>query len=263
MTNYFLHKLAINISDVVTFNHGMLSLNAVYQSRIEDEAFYYEESIWLLDSVSNMFKERQEGIDAILKFLGSLIKTTKLYLCDEDVDSDHAGHTNLFLGIDFTLVEGVSVDRQICNEQDASNYRHSRLRILSNETFWDNKDEEFPNLIFCESVEEEIKGLTNPSHFKRVVEIFKEINNFLSREKISSCDKIRHNLPIRMSPESEATMNKYSKERTFMTPDGYKTFNFHIKIGDSLRIYIIEQKGTNKLYVGYIGKHLPTCKFDK
>ncbi len=64
------------------------------------------------------------------------------------------------------------------------------------------------------------------------------------------------------SGESEATLNRYSQERTFRCPDGKeRLFERHIKLRFcNWRIHFFPlQHG--KVIVGYVGRHLPTDKY--
>jgi len=68
-------------------------------------------------------------------------------------------------------------------------------------------------------------------------------------------------IPCPVSPESEATLQKYPEERTFLCPDGTsRLFNWHAKVS-SWRIYFDPGLGLGRLLVGYVGKHLRTVKF--
>ena len=64
------------------------------------------------------------------------------------------------------------------------------------------------------------------------------------------------------SPESESVCNskKLKSMRIFTIKNIKIQFNYHIKsLPNANRIYFLEHK--NKIYIGYIGEHLPTKKY--
>jgi hypothetical protein len=64
------------------------------------------------------------------------------------------------------------------------------------------------------------------------------------------------------SPESEATLKQYSKERTFLCPDEKKRmFSWHVRLPLGWRIHFYPEQ-PRKILIGYIGEHLPTAKFN-
>ena len=54
---------------------------------------------------------------------------------------------------------------------------------------------------------------------------------------------------------------KYYNKRVFSMPDGRRVcFELHIKTSGNLRIHLYPE--ANKIYIGYIGKHLDTDKYN-
>ncbi|MEN8215154.1 MAG: hypothetical protein ABFS56_02000, partial [Pseudomonadota bacterium] len=65
-----------------------------------------------------------------------------------------------------------------------------------------------------------------------------------------------------VSGESDGTLIKYGQLRKFRLPNRErKLFEQHIKTGD-LRFHFYPDEKTKTIYVGYIGKHLPTEKYN-
>ena len=71
---------------------------------------------------------------------------------------------------------------------------------------------------------------------------------------------MKFNSALDISVESTSTNNNSRKkqERLFKLPNG-KTeyFDLHIKPKRNLRIYIFPDNNSLKIYIGYIGAHLP------
>ena len=123
-----------------------------------------------------------------------------------------------------------------------------RLNITQ-ENFWNRIYELFPNkIIFCKEVEEQIK-IINKQIFYQAINILRDIET----------DK-KQIVDFNYSPESlSVKSNEELKKLRYFTIDDKKVyFDNHLKFS-SHRIYFLEQDG--KIYIGYIGKHLPTKKF--
>lgn len=66
----------------------------------------------------------------------------------------------------------------------------------------------------------------------------------------------------KVNPESEATMQRYGKEREFRSAGGEKkVFNLHAMMGSGYRVHFRIDKEHKNLEIGYIGEHLPTARF--
>jgi hypothetical protein len=133
--------------------------------------------------------------------------------------------------------------------------------VVNGLELWNRKDELFPSLIFCEAVSEQLQslGAENP--------ILQLIKNRLS-ELEDYCkgwtDEAFEPKSLRnVSPESQVTLqnSKYSKERTFLCPDGKeRVFSWHAKLSFGWRIYFFPNE-QRKMIVGYVGCHLRTAKY--
>ena len=66
----------------------------------------------------------------------------------------------------------------------------------------------------------------------------------------------------KVNTESEATMQRYGKEREFRSAGGEKkVFNLHAMMGSGYRVHFRIDKEHKNLEIGYIGEHLPTARF--
>jgi hypothetical protein len=119
---------------------------------------------------------------------------------------------------------------------------------------WDRKDWLFPKLDFCESAEEQIKGLKCDDHrFRAVARGLCDLQNYCATWDSPNFDIHQLN---NASGESESTLQMYSGERTFQCPDGaYRLFNWHLKRGD-MRIHFFDLPESKRILVGYVGGHL-------
>jgi hypothetical protein len=130
------------------------------------------------------------------------------------------------------------------------NYRKMEI---TPDNFWEKKQELFPNkIIFCKEVKQQIKDI-DKTVFKQAITILIDIDS--NRKSITDYN---------YSSESQFVKNnnKLNKLRYFTVDNKKLYFDKHIKsLSNANRIYFLEKE--NKIYIGYIGKHLPTKKFKK
>jgi len=121
---------------------------------------------------------------------------------------------------------------------------------ITQDNFWDRRKEFFPNkIIFCKEIKKQTKNL-DTLIFQQAISILREIES--NKKKPTD---------YKNSPESESVCNskKLKNMRIFTIQKIKIQFNYHIKsLPNANRIYFLAHK--NKIYIGYIGEHLPTKK---
>ncbi|MBW4521021.1 MAG: hypothetical protein KME16_15120 [Scytolyngbya sp. HA4215-MV1] len=147
--------------------------------------------------------------------------------------------------------------------QDHIEWIKSRLLrgIHDGLTLWNNRNELFPNLQFCDSVGEQLKALRvgnvmlNPIE-KRLFDLQEYAVSWVTGAFDSD------NIACKATLESEATLNQYSQERTFACPDGQdRVFSWHVRLTPlAWRIHFYPSQ-SGKIIIGYIGHHLRTARF--
>ncbi|MBL1175072.1 hypothetical protein [Pantanalinema sp. GBBB05] len=137
----------------------------------------------------------------------------------------------------------------------------SRKEIYDGATLWNKQDELFPNLQFCDSVKEQLYHLHNGNIMLKPIEkkLF-ELQEYATSWIAGPFDPSK--LACKANPESEATLNQYSQERTFICPDGEKRlFDWHVKLTPlAWRIHFYPSQ-PGQIIIGYIGRHLRTARF--
>lgn len=126
---------------------------------------------------------------------------------------------------------------------------------------WERRDEFFPHLVLCGSVEQQLTtnvGIRS-KYFNQIMDRLKCLDAFARDWTTGSFrDKEIKRYGLNVSGESEQTMRKYGRERRFRLPHGGKEFfEKHIKTGD-LRFHFYADEENHRIYVGYIGPHLRT-----
>ena len=124
---------------------------------------------------------------------------------------------------------------------------------ITQDNFWDRKEEFFPEkIIFCKEVEKQIKKI-DKRIFQHAIGILRGVET--NKKPLTK---------LKISNEGDTvTENPFLRSKREFTLLGKKEFfEKHIKNfpNDKHRIHFLE-KG-NKIYIGYIGKHLPN-KNDK
>jgi len=157
--------------------------------------------------------------------------------------------------------------KHACNPQHVNELHEwivNRLRtgIQSGEDLWNRRIELFPSLIFCENVKKEILYLqAGQPLLRQVVKRLFEIEDYCRNWESGPFDP--EALSFKTTRESEATMNKYEKERTFTCQGNIEIiFRWHGRITPGAwRIYFDPEAGPGSIYIGYIGLKLPSVDY--
>ncbi len=126
---------------------------------------------------------------------------------------------------------------------------------------WSRKSELFPSLSFCEHVGKQMRRLQNGDPMVRpIVRRLSELENYCKGWK--SGPFVSESLLSKASPESQSTLQHFSKDRTFQCPDGQeRVFSWHVRLTPKAwRILFFPDSETKNIIIGYIGSHLPTAK---
>jgi hypothetical protein len=122
---------------------------------------------------------------------------------------------------------------------------------------WQSKAELFPHLEFCLNVERQLEQMVATNA------IFQQI-----LKRLSELEEAAHNwtegsfnldsLPTKVTPESESRLKDFSRELTFVCPDGVtRLFSLHSRFTPGAgRLYFSSDLGPGKIIIGYIGKKI-------
>ena len=126
---------------------------------------------------------------------------------------------------------------------------------------WEKRAEFFPHLVLCGEVQKQLRQIGMSGHLAQIIARLRTLDEFVATWKTGSfnSDQLNDETNLRVSGESASTMRLYSGQRRFKLPDGRRElFEFHVKTGD-LRFHFYADNPERKVYVGYIGPHLPTA----
>ncbi len=147
--------------------------------------------------------------------------------------------------------------------QQHTNWIQERIRKCVSDALelWSRREELFPNLEFCDTVGKQLKEiLAGQLELQFVVSTLFALQNCCKNWQTGVFSVEAYS--IDESGESEPTLNKYSRERTFRCPDGQdRLFKRHVKLRFcNWRIHFFAVK-PGKVIIGYVGRHLPTVKY--
>ncbi len=145
--------------------------------------------------------------------------------------------------------------------QEHTNCINKRIRskVRDGLELWNRKDELLPSLEFCESVAKQLQSIrTGNLELQPVVKALFELEAYCKNRKTGAFSL--EGYLIEASRESQPTLNKYAKQRTFRCLDGKeRLFDWHVKLRlCNWRIHFFPDVGPGKIIIGYVGRHLPT-----
>ena len=167
-------------------------------------------------------------------------------LIDEQVEITHASHKS--------------------HVQEHADWIKNRIRtgVRDGVELWNNREDLFPNLEFCESVSKQVQSIRKGQiELNPVVKALFELQKCCKTWNTGSFSF--EGSPIEVSPESKQTLQnkKYKQQREFVCPDGVKRlFDLHVKLRFcNWRIYFCSKEDPGKVIIGYVGPHLSTDKY--
>jgi hypothetical protein len=114
----------------------------------------------------------------------------------------------------------------------------------------------FPNLIFLDSTKTQVEQMVaGTPQLRQVVNKLFELENYCKEWTIAS----------KVTPESASVRSdpRLRRMRVFRLPDGREEFfEWHLRLTpDEWRLFFLPDPTNHRMYVGYIGRKLPTRKY--
>ena len=132
---------------------------------------------------------------------------------------------------------------------------------VDGEVLWERRQEFFPNLIFCEQVEQQLQNLKigNPI-LQQIKKRFLELEKYCKLWKNEAFNP--NLLPSKITPESDSRIQKFKQLLTIKCPDTKeRLFSLHLRMTPGpWRLYFSEELGPGKIIIGYIGRKLLKLK---
>ncbi|MBF0590741.1 MAG: hypothetical protein HQL02_01505 [Nitrospirae bacterium] len=131
--------------------------------------------------------------------------------------------------------------------------------------FWSQRALLFPELVFCEDVESQLRDVNFNAHYSLISRHLQCMNDYIKNVRTGNIHTPDfEKMGIEATPESGQTLDrkKYCDVRRFKCPDGVeRTFSWHSKQrGQNIRIHFYPTDvETKDFIIGYVGEHLPTA----
>ena len=135
----------------------------------------------------------------------------------------------------------------------------AKIPILNYEELWAKKDDLFPHLCFCPSVEMDLQKLEN-YYLSQIVQKLEQLEQHCA---ITGTEKIDTSVLSKTTVESQATLDKYTADHTFRDEKG-KSYvaSWHMRFtGIPGRIFFVPGYEPERMLVCYIGKKLKNVSF--
>ncbi|MEL6721707.1 MAG: hypothetical protein AAFP10_00550 [Pseudomonadota bacterium] len=177
-----------------------------------------------------------------------------------------------------TLTEGGLVHDQqqlpnVCGRESLAHHASGltdlkRQGITSGLELWEHRKNVFPHLVFLsEPVGKQLRrGNYRPDIWRKVRHALEALDRFAAAWQADqqlvyqSARLADYGVSCEVSGESASTLQDAKKRaaREFWLPAGEKVcFSEHAKLAPNVRLHFYPDAATRKLYIGYLGPHLP------
>ncbi len=269
MFNYYLFNKSYEKANSKAIEANLQDLNdLVVNERRDDDSFLKHDSIWYLPTADGEFgvvvftklEDKQLSnvvLPRMFNAIDSLENTIETF---EQFDASFKLY-NAFYGINFIDID---LTKCITDKTTYNKFREDNLWELTPESFWDRRKTLFSKIILCNSIEDDVKKIGG-TYLSQILNKLKELDEYVIQYwKAGNFNyhDANEKAPLNISLESKKTMDqqRYYNQRVFSMPDGRKEcFELHIKTGN-LRFHFYPEG--NIIYVGYIGMHLDTDRFN-
>ena len=269
MFNFYLYNKSYEKANAAQIEENLKVLNdLVIAERANEDFFWKNDSIWscntkegnFSDVVFSKIHDRQLSQQVIPRLLQTIPSIPEEFSSiDEFIGSSYKIY-NAFYGAVF---DDPSLINYVTDRKTYSAYKNKYLYEITPKTLWERKEILFSNLILCPDVESNLKTV-GAKYLHQILNRLLELDKYAATKWLNGdfdyCAANKQT-SLRISPESKETMKqeKYRNMRMFKMPDGTnKCFDLHIKTGD-FRFYFHPEN--RKVYIGYIGSHLPTIRY--
>lgn len=133
--------------------------------------------------------------------------------------------------------------------------------VYSYEELWRKRGELFPHLVFCPSVQRDLRQLET-MYLAQIMRKLLELNHYAG---LYGAEPFQPGLLSRTTVESEETLKQYKKEHTFTDETGAEYIaSWHMRFtGIAGRIFFLPDYHDGRFLVCYIGKKLPNVTYPK
>lgn len=171
-------------------------------------------------------------------------------------------------------LESVNIDARVPNIHNVSSLgsleseiiQRKKSSVVSGKSFWLQKSAMTPHLEYLDSAKRYIWTMSgNETLLPHIVQLLLDLNHYVGTWRNAPIPFRESDIQsvYRFSGESKETLDRFSSVRTFSLPEngGERVFELHGKIRyrkTHWRVHFFPSDDRQKVYIGYIGPHLPT-----
>ena len=223
--------------------------------------FLKSDAFWYIKTPNGDFNETiatfTDGqlINTVYRLLES-ISSEKDFRTLDEIDTYYPQKKNAFWGACFEEEN----ERHINTEEKYHLFKKQKVQeITKGIKIWERQSLLFKRIELCPDIETQLKSVGS---VKQILKTLLLLDDYCvtswNNGRFNENEAMKFNSALEISVESPSTNNnsKKKQKRLFKLPNG-KTeyFDLHIKPNKNLRIYIFSDN--LKIYIGYIGAHLP------
>ena len=261
MFNFYLANIGYENASVAELEENFKTLNVIHSAQRDEEVFLKSDAFWYIKTPNGDFNEAiatfTDGqlINTVYRLLES-ISSEKDFRTLNEIENYYLQKSNAFWGAHFEEEN----DRHINTEEKYHSFKKQKIQdITKGIEIWERQSLLFERVILCPEVETQLKSV---GYTGQILEKLLILDKYCQDYWIGGSfiyNDANQRVALKISPESEPTMNDAKKKqmRMFKLPNGKtECFELHIKTGD-LRFHFFPDSNSLKIYIGYIGAHLP------
>jgi hypothetical protein len=262
MFNFYLASIGYENASVAELEESFRTLDVIHSARRDEEVFLKSDAFWYIKTPNGDFNETiatfTDGqlIGTVCKLLES-ISSEKDFRTLDEIDTYYPQKKNAFWGACFEEEN----ERHIDTEEKYHSFKEQRIKdITQGIEIWERQSLLFKKVELCSGVKTQLKSI---GYIEQILEKLLILDEYCQTNWLAgsfSHKDANQRVALKISLESDSTMNDAKKKqmRMFKLPNGKtECFELHIKTGD-LRFHFFPDNNSLKIYIGYIGTHLPT-----
>ena len=261
MFNFYLATIGYDNARVAELAENFKTVNVIPSAQRDEEVFLKSDAFWYIKTPNGDFNETiatfTDGqlINTVYRLL-ERISSEKDFRTLDEIDTYYPQKHNAFWGAHFEVTD----ERHINSQENYHSFKKQKIQnITKGIEIWERQSLLFERVILCPEVETQLKSIGYTEQILEKLLILDKYCQDYWKGGSFIYNDANQRVALKISPESEPTMNDAKKKqmRMFKLPNGKtECFELHIKTGD-LRFHFFPDNNSLKIYIGYIGAHLP------
>ena len=261
MFNFYLATIGYENASIAELEESFRTLNIIVEEAKPEDTFLRSDTFWYIETSEGIFCEIIATFtdgqlkNTVYKLLES-ISSKKDFRTLDEIDTYYPQKKNAFWGACFEEEN----ERHINTEEKYHLFKKQKVQeITKGIEIWERQSLLFKRIELCPEIETQLKSVGSVKQILRTLLLLDDycVTSW-NNGRFNENEAMKFNSALEISVESPSTNNnsKKKQKRLFKLPNG-KTeyFDLHIKPNKNLRIYIFPDN--LKIYIGYIGAHLP------